>query len=150
MSDNFQDELIDYEEPQHFQEEFEYAGFFLRFGALFIDGLIIQVPFRLLSFAFIEDVESQLGLSVLSIVAHWLYYALMESSEYQATVSKRMVGIYVTDLTGNRISFLRATGRYFAKILSSLTLLIGYIMAAFTKKRQALHDIVAGTLVVAG
>jgi uncharacterized RDD family membrane protein YckC len=72
----------------------------------------------------------------------------MESSARQATLGKMALGIVVTDLDGNRIGFGRATGRYFAKILSALILLIGFIMAAFTQKKQGLHDIIAGTLVV--
>jgi len=59
-----------------------------------------------------------------------------------------VLGIRVTDLNGNRISFGRATGRYFAKIVSSLTFMIGYIIAGFTDRKQALHDMIAGCLVV--
>ena len=55
--------------------------------------------------------------------------------------------IIVTDLHGNRVSFGRATGRYFAKIISSIILFIGYLMIAFTEKKQGLHDIIAETLV---
>lgn len=83
----------------------------------------------------------------LSIVAGWLYFALMESSKFQGTVGKLALGIIVTDVDGNKISFARATGRYFSKILSGFILMIGYIMAGFTEKKQALHDIIAGTLV---
>jgi uncharacterized RDD family membrane protein YckC len=72
----------------------------------------------------------------------------MESSVKQATLGKLAIGIIVTDLQGSRITFGRATGRYFGKILSSLILSIGYIMAGFTEKKQALHDMIAGCLVV--
>jgi len=78
----------------------------------------------------------------------WLYYALMESSGRQATLGKMALGIKVVDRQGGRISFARATGRYFAKILSGLILMIGYLMAGFTSRKQALHDMVAGCLVV--
>ena len=81
-------------------------------------------------------------------VAQWLYFALMESSSKQATLGKMALGIRVTDVNGNRIGFGRATGRHFAKILSGLILGIGFLMAAFTEKKQALHDMIAGTLVV--
>ena len=81
-------------------------------------------------------------------VAGWLYSALMESSANQGTLGKMALGLRVTDLEGRRISFGKATGRYFAKFLSGMTLSIGYIMAAFTAKKQALHDFVAGTLVL--
>ena len=80
--------------------------------------------------------------------AQWLYFALMESSSKQATLGKMALGIIVTDLNGNRLSFGRATGRYFGKIISGAILMIGYIMAGFTEKKQALHDIIAGCLVV--
>lgn len=85
---------------------------------------------------------------LVDIVVSWLYYALSESSPKQATLGKQALGIVVTDLNGKRISFGKATGRYFGKYLSTITLFIGYLMAAFTDKNQALHDIMAGTLVV--
>ncbi len=80
--------------------------------------------------------------------AQWLYFALMESSVKQGTLGKMALGIIVTDANGNRISFGRATGRYFGKIISGAILCIGYIMAGFTEKKQALHDMIAGCLVV--
>jgi uncharacterized RDD family membrane protein YckC len=72
----------------------------------------------------------------------------MESSAKGGTLGKMAIGIMVTDMTGNRISFGRATGRYFAKILSQMILMIGFLMAGFTQQKQALHDILAGCLVV--
>jgi uncharacterized RDD family membrane protein YckC len=81
-------------------------------------------------------------------VAGWLYFALMESSAKGATLGKMALGLRVTDLSGNRISFGRATGRYFGKIVSGMIFSIGYIMAGFTQQKQALHDIMAGCLVV--
>jgi uncharacterized RDD family membrane protein YckC len=84
---------------------------------------------------------------VLSVV-QWLYYAIMESSSKQGTLGKMALGLQVTDMQGSRISFGRATGRYFAKIISGAIFMIGYIMAGFTQQKQALHDILAGCLVV--
>jgi uncharacterized RDD family membrane protein YckC len=84
---------------------------------------------------------------VIGIAGTWLYEAFMLSSTRQATLGKMIFGMKVTDLSGNRLSFAHATGRYFAKWLSAFTLLIGYIMAGFTERKQALHDMVAGTLV---
>ena len=84
---------------------------------------------------------------VLTIAASWLYEAVMESSSYQATLGKMILGMKVTDLYGNRISFARATGRHFAKILSAMILCIGFIMVGLTERKQGLHDLVAGTLV---
>ena len=85
---------------------------------------------------------------MLSVVIEWLYYALMTSSKSQATLGKMAVGVKVIDLDGKRISFLRATGRYFSKIISETILWIGYIMAGFTDRKQALHDFIVSTYVV--
>jgi uncharacterized RDD family membrane protein YckC len=84
----------------------------------------------------------------ISVAGQWLYFSLQESSERQATPGKRVMGIKVVDLAGRRISFGRATGRYFAKILSGLICDIGFILAGFTERKQALHDLIASTLVV--
>jgi uncharacterized RDD family membrane protein YckC len=81
-------------------------------------------------------------------VLNWLYYALLESSAWQATLGKKALGLEVTDLQGMRIGFGRATGRFFAKIISGIILFMGFIMAGFTEKKQALHDMIAGTLVI--
>ena len=134
----------------------QYAGFWKRFGAALLDGIILFIVQRLIIFVLTffsgailrRDQGVEVFSSVLIIVITWLYYAFQESSPQQATLGKQALGIIVTDLNGNQISFARATGRYFSKILSGLILLIGYIMAAFTEKKQALHDIIAGTLVV--
>src|SRR3972149_5282617 len=75
-----------------------------------------------------------------SLIMHWLYFSIMESSSKQGTIGKMALQLKVTDINGNRISFLRATGRHFGKIISGITLCIGYIMAAFTDRKQALHD----------
>ena len=83
-----------------------------------------------------------------TFAGYYLYYAFMESSANQATVGKIALGLKVTDTDGGRISFGRALGRTFAKILSVLTLFIGFIMAGFTDRKQALHDKIAHTLVV--
>jgi len=106
-----------------------------------------------------EETEGAIGLVIAAIAAYltailvvvvlqWLYYALMESSNKQATLGKLALGIIVTDMDGKRLTFGRATGRYFGKILSSLILNIGFLMAAFTEKKQALHDLIASCVVV--
>ncbi len=83
------------------------------------------------------------------MIIHWLYFAGMESSARQGTIGKSMMSLRVSDLDGKRISFGHATGRFFAKIVSGMIpFLIGYLMAAFTEKKQALHDLIAGTLVL--
>jgi len=123
-----------------------YAGFWRRFVALLIDGIILSLAGVLIGFVFGEP-PGRFN-SLVSTIAGWLYFSLMESSEKQATLGKMALGIYVTDNYGNRITFGRATGRYFGKFVSALTLCIGYIMAAFTEKKQALHDMMAGCVVL--
>lgn len=125
-----------------------YAGFWLRFLALVIDTLIFVLAGIILGFSVGTIGVSLKSLDIPLFIIGWLYYALMESSSKQATIGKIVLGISVVDTTGNRISFGRATGRYFAKIISGIILSIGYIMAAFTAKKQALHDILASTLVI--
>ena len=91
---------------------------------------------------------SVMGLILASIAVGWLYFALMESSKNQGTLGKMALSIKVTDGEGNPISFARASGRYFGKIISSMIMMIEYILAGLTEKKQALHDILAGCLVI--
>jgi len=160
------------------QPPLSYAGFWRRFAAYLIDTIIIGIVFGILFFIFgglfglgmmssdmefdEESIQSDdpaalligamIGtivlFSIISTVAQWLYFALMEASSNQGTLGKMAMGIKVTDTMGYPITFGRATGRYFGKILSGAILMIGYIMAAFTERKQALHDMMAGTLVV--
>ena len=97
---------------------------------------------------FIPLFENMRKFFLIILVLEWLYYALLESSAWQATLGKKALGLEVTDLAGARVSFGRATGRYFARYISFFTIGIGYIMAGFTAKKQALHDMIAGTLVI--
>ena len=119
-----------------------YAGFWVRFLAFIIDFIIVAVAGGLAT-------AGTLGAGVIvSFVGPWLYEAFMLSSEWQATVGKRAMSIVVTGLNGDRISFTRATGRHFAKYISGFLLFAGFIMAAFTSRKQALHDMMAETLVI--
>jgi len=149
------------------------ASFFLRFVAFLIDCAILFVPVALLfalGFLAIElprlweriDSESlnqewelltrnTRQLAWLAAVGFgWLYGAGLESSRSQATIGKRWVGVKVTDAQGERISFLRATGRYAAKYLSALPCFLGFMAALLSSRRLALHDRLAGTRVVRG
>jgi uncharacterized RDD family membrane protein YckC len=83
------------------------------------------------------------------LVLGWLYYALLESGPHQSTWGKRVMGLKVTDMTGARLKFGHASGRFFGKIITGIIpFAIGYIMAGFTSRKQALHDLIAGTLVI--
>jgi uncharacterized RDD family membrane protein YckC len=119
-----------------------YASVWARFVALIIDAIIVAVASGLVT-------AGTFGAGVVvTFIGPWLYEAFMLSSEWQATVGKRAMNIVVTGMDGTRISFARATGRHFAKYLSAFILGIGFIMAFFTAKKQALHDLIADTLVV--
>lgn len=126
-----------------------YAGFWKRFVASLLDGIILTaIGFGL------GLVLMLVGAGVLAepigYVLGFLYYPVLESSSWQATIGKRMIGIRVTDLEGRRISFWRSLLRNVAKYISALILGIGFIMAGLTDRKQALHDMIAGCLVVNG
>lgn len=142
-----------------------YAGFWLRAAAFVIDNVILGVLNLFISFLAVAFFQSSLveiensdpgllqsGLKftvfIYQMTTSWLYYSVCESAKWQGTPGKMLLGIQVTSLTGERISFPRASGRFFARILSGITLGVGYLMAGLTQKKQALHDLLARTLVV--
>jgi uncharacterized RDD family membrane protein YckC len=149
-----------------------YAGFWLRFVAVVIDRLILGIPlapvaFLLIASAFPDLMHMRYPMIIVSILprimlilfiymmSSWLYWALLESSAWQATLGKKALGLYVTDLAGNRPTFGRASGRFFAgrgiamiPSLGGLYYLLDCIMAGFTEKKQALHDMIASCLVM--
>jgi len=88
--------------------------------------------------------------ALIAVIGKWLYFAGFESSSWQATPGKKVLNLTVTDLTGAQVSFGRATGRYFAKeyVTVLIPLFIGYILAGITERKQALHDMIASTLVL--
>jgi uncharacterized RDD family membrane protein YckC len=130
-----------------------YAGFWRRLWAAALDITLlmpfsgaVQVMFGRSWFDPGEIDADYWRLQLVLTLIGWLYGALMESSRWQGTLGQQVLGIQVTDLNGRRISFLRATGRHFAQILSFLLLGIGFLMIAFTVHKQALHDKLAGCL----
>ena len=131
----------------------EYGGFWLRVWSVLIDSVIIFTVSGLLGALFGGDDffssrEAFGSGDLVSLIGGWLYFTLMETSKYQATLGKQALGLKVTDVMGNPLTFGRASGRHFGKILSTITFLIGFLMAGFTPRKQALHDLMAGTLVV--
>jgi uncharacterized RDD family membrane protein YckC len=150
--------VSDFGQPATF---YGYAGFWRRFAAYLIDSIILGIAGGVIGFvigivaAATGNAEGgqvspglTIGVQLVTFIMQVLYFAGMESSSSQATLGKMALGVKVVDLQGRRISFGRALGRFFGKILSSIILLIGFIMAAFTEKKQALHDMLAGTLVI--
>lgn len=142
-----------------------HAGFWRRFVALFIDRMIIAVVSWVLYFLFLmvgvitaASVGDKAGIFagismivaylLITIVGQWLYFALCESSRWQATIGKLAMGLRVTNMNGERIGFGRASGRYFGKFISGILLGIGYMLAGWTPRKQALHDMLAQCCVV--
>ena len=139
-----------------------YGGFWKRLFAYIIDWLILLVIAMLVFIGLgffmagsgidIDDEATMLRLeaqaNLASFVIAWLYYALLESSSRQATFGKSILGMKVVDNQGQRIGFIRASVRFLAKILSALLLFIGFVMIAFTERKQGLHDLIAGTLII--
>lgn len=148
--------------------EFLYAGFWRRVGATIVDvalifilmGIIDQVipVWEEAELGYLPDAESGIAIgfdfvlnslgTVVFLLVYWVYSALMESSRRQATLGKMALAIRVTDLDGDRIGIAQAAGRNLAKILSLATFAIGFAMAGWTRRKQALHDLLARTLVI--
>ncbi len=141
-----------------------YAGFWLRAIAYLVDCIILGIVAGITILGplmrhaglsldnpwviFSNTNRQVLAINLSMIMVSWLYWALLESSRWQATLGKKLLGLYVTDLQGKPVTFARASGRYFGKLISSFTLLIGYFMAGFTEKKQALHDLLSSCLVL--
>ena len=148
--------------PIHYQDRGLYAGFWLRVVAWLIDALILSPVFAVLYVIVVGSSAVPLAMQPYGLVpfrvlpslwfvwvlAPWLYYALCEASAWQATPGKLALGLRVTDEYGRRVGFGRATGRFFGKFLSGFILDIGYMLAGWTERKQALHDLMAGCCVV--
>jgi uncharacterized RDD family membrane protein YckC len=163
--------------PMNYVPIVPYAGFWLRAVAYLLDALIVgvvTVPI-IIGLAVVTGLSAAVSamgsngsendpaallatagfvtffclLILILLGGLWLYYALLESSAWQGTVGKKALGLIVTDLDGRPITFARATGRFFSRLITGLVpLMIGYILAGITAKKQALHDMIAGTLVL--
>jgi len=154
-----------------------YAGFWIRVVAYLIDAIVLYFPnmvidrvlggaaaqatmertlsnsvgnIQLMLGAYQQYYASMWPAMLVGALVAWLYFAVCESSRWQATIGKLALGIRVTDLQGRRISFPRALGRYGAKLISFLILFIGVLMVAWMPRKQGLHDLMAGTLVLRG
>lgn len=123
-----------------------YAGFRKRATALVLDGVTLLLPIQLFRLLGLRDPGSTAFQVIWSLTVYG-YFAVMESSPWQATFGKRVMGLRVTDLSAHRITFLRSLVRAFSRTFSGI-LGIGFFMALFTAKRQTLHDKIASTLVL--
>ena len=136
--------------PVSEKKALDYAGFWIRVIATIIDGLLLQIIQVVLSYLIYGTYHfgnEPLELTLLGMLIGLAYAVSMQASSLQATVGKMACGIRVGDENGNQISAMNALGRYFAQILSVITLCIGYLMVAWDDKKQGLHDKLAGTYV---
>jgi len=136
------------------------GGFWLRIAAAMIDGMVVGIPAVIVLCVpavvahFVGGknqglVDSAVVLATVAVlVGNWLYFSLLESSTRRATAGKRALGLRVVTAQGQQLSFLNATGRFFAKWLSSLILGIGFLMVGFTNRKRGLHDFMADTFVI--
>lgn len=153
-----------------------YAGFWLRVVAYLIDSIVVGlvflaffIPFAMMTgvagfFGRVhpgadpQDIRNMLGgtfflgllvIATLGFLGAWLYHAMMESSDWQATLGKKALNLRVTDMTGARVTFNRASGRHFGKMITGLIPLgVGFMLAGLTERKQALHDMLASCLVL--
>lgn len=123
------------------------GGFWLRLVAFIVDAVLITM--------FLIGIQSYLPINPrspafegVSILIFWLYFALLESSHFEGTIGKMAAHLKVTDYGGRRISFLHATARYFAGWVSATIFCVGFLIIAFTKRKQGLHDFMTRTIVV--
>ena len=138
----------------------KYAGFWKRFAASLVDTFITAIIAGIAGFIEGITIASSnpyvdgggagfVGIfgNIVGLLVGWIYFAAFESSIRQGTLGKIALGIVVTDLKGKRISFAKASGRHFGKIISALLIGIGFLMVAFTEKKQGLHDMMSGCLI---
>lgn len=157
-------------------ENKEFAGFWIRFWANLIDGFILMLPMFVVNsivyqqvvgmskmdyeimmieknshdmfYVYTEPFEIMVWTMPISFILGLLFYSMLTASKWQGTVGKRILGLKVVDLEGNRIGFARSLGRYFAYIPSGLIFYLGYVMVGVTEKKQGLHDMMAKTYVI--
>ena len=118
-----------------------YAGFWQRFMAGIIDLIILIVIEVILIFIPIIG-------WILSFFVTWLYFAIQHSSTNQATFGMRALDIKITNEKHGKIGFWRASGNFYLTVFSSLILLIGFFMIAFTSRKQGLHNLISRTLCI--
>jgi uncharacterized RDD family membrane protein YckC len=136
------------------QDRQAYGGFWIRFAATVVDMVVLLIPTLLVSFLFqatnreLEKTELQFWDIIWSIMIWWVYTAAFLASSWQATIGKKVCGLRVVDYDGRRITYGRATSRFFSSLLSSVILFVGFFMIVWTRRRQGLHDFMAKTLVI--
>ncbi len=147
----------------------DYAGFWLRVVAFIIDSIVLSVLYLLLILPLYDYLVPQPAIDtgfttqgttlvqqiwmpdvsqVVLLLVGIAYYAVMEASRHQASLGKLALELKVTDAAGDRLSLSRSVLRNASKLISALLLMAGYLAAAFTRRKQAIHDLIAGALVL--
>jgi uncharacterized RDD family membrane protein YckC len=152
VTSNFMAQALASPASRALKTEIVLAGFWRRLLAYMIDGVLLGAIGALLASAVAalthNDLDALANVGPVTAAIAWAYFAVMESSPVQGTLGKLALNLYVTDTHGDPITFRRAAIRYVLKTLSTAVLLTGWLMAAFTPRKQALHDLLAGTLVL--
>ena len=149
------------------ESKHQYAGFWKRTMAAIIDGIVLTLARGIVGGLVILMIHGIMNLfnipnesrmlvwliaasagALINFWGTWLYYCLMESSSSQATLGKMALGIKVVDYDGERVTFERLTARHFTKFISWIIIFVGFFMAGFSSRKQALHDIISSCLVV--
>lgn len=138
------DPLLDFKDNENIGKV-EYAGFWIRFFACLIDGLLLSIVYGILGISFDNIMFIQISIDGFFTV---LYFTYFESSLKQATIGKQLLNIKVVDKNGFRLTPFNALIRNMSKIISAFILFIGYLMAAFDAQKQSLHDKFAGAFVI--
>ena len=132
--------------------EVRYAGFWRRVAAYLIDFIVLfGAQFTIAAIVIVasdRDVRTVANIAPVSGLVSWAYFALFESSPARATLGKMALNLYVADLRGDPVTFYRASARYWLKTISSLLVGVGWLLPAFTPRKQALHDLLSGCLVL--
>jgi uncharacterized RDD family membrane protein YckC len=136
----------------------EYAGFWIRFGAIIIDGIImwivnmiLSIPFEFIGGASFEKPTVLVATGFFTLLIQMVIPAVYDIwfvGKYGATPGKMACKIKIVTSDGGKVSYARALGRHFAKWISGFTLMIGYLMAAFDDQKRALHDRICDTRVI--
>lgn len=131
----------------------KYGGFWVRFVAAFIDGLILFIPL-IICLALVGFGEGQSGSNklwlgyFLFLIVWFIYFAVLESSSRRGTFGKQAMGLIVINMDGSQLTFSQASVRTIGKLASAVILYIGFIMIGFTENKQGLHDMIAKTYVI--
>ncbi len=125
-----------------------FATYPRRIFAHVVDSIIIKMLVAILCLDTAVFAKPWEAIAITYVVLVWVYYAGLESSKWQATLGKMLFGLMLIDVTGTKVSFVRASIRHMLKTISTFIFFGGYLLAFFTKKRQTLHDLISKTVVV--